>query len=177
MVKVQRFSDVRPCEVREMKFNMISEVKKNGKTVWIYIIPRKQATKRSDHPRLVFLDGICRKILKKYKKIRKPDEYVFRSQKEKDTCYTKDTYKQAIERACIAAGIEVWNPGQIRHRGTTEIAKKFGDKVAAACAGHTNTKTTNRYYIEQMEMAIDACFKMDRARVRRKKKKIQSVNQ
>ena len=59
--------------------------------------------------------------------------------------YTKDSYKQAIARACEKAGVEKWAPNQLRHSSGTEVRSKYGLDAAQAFLGHANASTTEIY--------------------------------
>lgn len=63
--------------------------------------------------------------------------------------YTTTTYRRAIERACIRAGLaphEEWTPARLRHTGGTRIAEESGDiLVARDLLGHADVATTQIY--------------------------------
>jgi integrase len=44
--------------------------------------------------------------------------------------YNKNSYAQAIERACVRAGVPVFRPNQIRHAVATRIRREFGLEAA-----------------------------------------------
>lgn len=72
--------------------------------------------------------------------------------------WTKNTYAAAIRTACAAAGVS-WSPRQIRKGRATEImlqqhmSGKDGKSAAQAVCGHTTLKTTERHYLERLELA------------------------
>jgi integrase len=47
--------------------------------------------------------------------------------------YAVATYRRAIERACIKAGVEVWIPLQLRHARGTEVRKLFAWRRVRRC--------------------------------------------
>ena len=59
--------------------------------------------------------------------------------------YTTDSYRRAIHRACIKAGIPKWSPNQLRHTAATEVRKKFGLDAAQTVLGHARADTTEIY--------------------------------
>jgi integrase len=61
--------------------------------------------------------------------------------------YSVSTYGNAIERACLKAGIPPWNPNQLRHSLATEIRKAEGLDAARAILGH-RTPTITEIYAE-----------------------------
>ena len=67
--------------------------------------------------------------------------------------YDKDSYCRAIARACEKAGVETWNPNQLRHTAGTEVRDKYGLEYAQAVLGHANAKTTEIYAKVNFEKA------------------------
>lgn len=61
------------------------------------------------------------------------------------TAYTVSGYRQAVERACVRAKIEVWSPNQLRHTFATEVRKLFGLEGAQVALGHSKADTTQIY--------------------------------
>jgi len=59
--------------------------------------------------------------------------------------YTTGTYRQAIERACDAAGVERFTPHTLRHLAATEIRRELGIDVARAVLGHTMAAMSEHY--------------------------------
>lgn len=59
--------------------------------------------------------------------------------------YTPRTYRQAVERACRAAGVAHWSPYQLRHLAAGEIDFAHGLDAAQATLGHDKPDTTRRY--------------------------------
>ena len=46
--------------------------------------------------------------------------------------YTVVSYRQAIPRACKAARVEPWVPGQLRHSRATDVRRDYGLEIFAA---------------------------------------------
>ena len=67
--------------------------------------------------------------------------------------YSKDSYGQAIERACKKADVPVWTPNQLRHSAGTEVRSKFGLEAAQVVLGHSSAKTTEIYAEADFEKA------------------------
>lgn len=59
--------------------------------------------------------------------------------------YAKDSYRQAIHRACKRAGVAKWSPNQLRHTAATEARAEFGLDGAQLILGHAHAKTTEIY--------------------------------
>jgi integrase len=59
--------------------------------------------------------------------------------------YSKDAYRWAVRKACLAAGVVVWTPHQLRHTRATLIRRRFGIEAAQIILGHSNVDTTQIY--------------------------------
>lgn len=64
-------------------------------------------------------------------------------------CYTTNSYRRAIHRACDSAKIPRWSPNRIRKTAATNIRKITGSlEGAQAVLGHKSRSTTERFYAE-----------------------------
>ncbi len=86
-------------------------------------------------------------------------------------CYTNDSYRRAIHRACDKAfppeqelkgdalkdwrSAHRWHPNQLRHTTGTEIRKRFGLEAAQVTLGHANANVTQVYAERDMEKAAE----------------------
>jgi integrase len=59
--------------------------------------------------------------------------------------YDVASYRRAIRRACIKAGIPIWSPLQLRHSRGTEIRKCYGLEASQAVLGHSELGVTQIY--------------------------------
>jgi integrase len=59
--------------------------------------------------------------------------------------YDVASYRRAIRRACLQAGIPVWCPLQLRHARGTEVRKRFGLEASQAVLGHSELGVTQVY--------------------------------
>jgi integrase len=59
--------------------------------------------------------------------------------------YDHGSYRRAVRRACLKAGVPVWHPNQLRHSRLTQIRKRFGLEASKACAGHREIGVTQHY--------------------------------
>ncbi len=69
--------------------------------------------------------------------------------------YTKDSYRQAIQRACEKAGVECWAPNRLRHSAATKIRKMFGVEAAQVVLGHSRADVTQVYAERDLAKAED----------------------
>jgi integrase len=60
-------------------------------------------------------------------------------------CYTTDSYRRAIHRACDKAEVERWSPNRLRHTAATEVRAKFGLEAAQIVLGHSAADVTQIY--------------------------------
>jgi len=72
------------------------------------------------------------------------------------TCYTKDSYRRAIQRAAVDAGVPSWHPYQLRHLNLEEIADALTLEHAQAMGGHSDATTTRIYAKIAEKKAIEA---------------------
>ncbi len=59
--------------------------------------------------------------------------------------YDVHAYRQAITRACVAAGVPHWHPHQLRHTAATEMRAAYGVEAARATLGHAHLSATEIY--------------------------------
>jgi integrase len=67
--------------------------------------------------------------------------------------YSVNTYRQAIHRGCARAGVEQWNPHQLRHLRADEIERQYGEDGSKAVLGHDSVNTTKKYLSRDLEKA------------------------
>lgn len=67
--------------------------------------------------------------------------------------YTRNSYRVAIQRACIRAGVPVWVPLQLRHTAATVIRAKFGLEAAQVVLGHSKADVTEIYAEKDFALA------------------------
>jgi integrase len=59
--------------------------------------------------------------------------------------YDVTTYRRAIARACLKAGVPVWRPNELRHARGTEVRKRYGLEASQAVLGHAELGVTQVY--------------------------------
>jgi integrase len=57
----------------------------------------------------------------------------------------RNSYRQAVVRACAKAEVPEWNPLQLRHTAGTLIRARFGIEAAKVVLGHTKVETSQIY--------------------------------
>jgi integrase len=67
--------------------------------------------------------------------------------------YDVASYRRAIRRACLRAGIPVWHPNQLRHSSLTEIRKEYGLEASRVCGGHREIGVTQHYAEQDRDLA------------------------
>jgi integrase len=70
--------------------------------------------------------------------------------------YEQASYRRAIRRACVKAGVPVWHPHQLRHTRLTELRRQYGLETAQACGGHRDLGVTQIYAERARNLAIKA---------------------
>ncbi len=69
--------------------------------------------------------------------------------------YDKNSYRQAIHRACVKAGVENWSPNRLRHAAATGIRKQYGLEAAQVVLGHAKADTTQIYAERDLAKAVE----------------------
>jgi integrase len=59
--------------------------------------------------------------------------------------YAVRSYRQAVARACRAAGVPPWHPHQLRHNAATEFRRLYGLETARVLLGHRSAGVTTIY--------------------------------
>ncbi|MGC9261583.1 MAG: tyrosine-type recombinase/integrase, partial [Phycisphaerae bacterium] len=75
-------------------------------------------------------------------------------------CYTVDSYRRAIARACEAAGVDPWHPHQLRHNSATLLREQFGVDAAKTILGHRTLSTTLLYAEDSIKKATEVMGKI-----------------
>lgn len=78
-----------------------------------------------------------------------------RPRRKAGECYTVDSYRRAIHRACEKAKIARWSPNRLRHSAATEIRSKFGLEAAQNVLGHASADITQVYAERDLQQAIN----------------------
>lgn len=75
-------------------------------------------------------------------------------------CYTRDSYRRAIQRAAAAAGVHQWFPNQLRHSAGTEIRKLFGIEASQTRLGHKSLDVTQVYAERNLKLSRDVAHRI-----------------
>jgi integrase len=171
MVQVQQLAGMRPGEVVIMRPCDID--RGNGKT-WVFR-PDSHKTEHHGFARVVFLGPRAQAVLAPFldrepgaycfsprealadlrarqRAARKTkvqpsqeDRRKRAPRKQPGVRYSVDTYGNAVERACLKAGVPPWQPNQLRHAKATEIRREVGLDAARAVLGHRSPQITEVY--------------------------------
>ena len=176
MVRLQHLCGARPQEIIRMR---PGEVEARSE-VWIYQ-PRRHKTEHLERDKVIMLGPKAQDVLRPWLE-RDPGSYCFapaeaaawhrartrrreaarnarsgagagKSRRGPGPCYTRHSYRVAIQRACRRAAIPVFSPHQLRHTRATAIRQRYGLEAAKAVLGHTDTKITEIYAERDLELA------------------------
>ncbi len=164
MVQVQRLTGMRPQEVCLLTPEQID---RTGE-IWLYR-PARHKSEHHDMNRVVPIGPKAQAILLPYL-LRGSDEYCFQPARSHRQHYTKDSYRERIQKACrraFPAPKELdaderkawekshrWAPNQLRHTAGTEIRAKFGLEAAQVVLGHSKASTTEIYAERDLRLAV-----------------------
>lgn len=70
--------------------------------------------------------------------------------------FKASSYRLAVYRACVAAGVEPFWPNQLRHAFACEVRDRFGLEAAQKLLGHKYATTTERYAKPSEASAMEA---------------------
>lgn len=74
--------------------------------------------------------------------------------------YNPSSYRQAINKACKKAGIEPWNPNQLRHSFATRVRGKHGLDAAQVTLGHEHANVTQLYAEKNLKLIAKVAKKL-----------------
>lgn len=179
MVRLQRLTGARPGEICSLR---PQDLDRTGQ-VWLYC-PGAHKTEHHEKHRIIAIGPQAQELLQPYllraadsycfspkeserrrhqkradertTPLRKRDLHRKRSPGRPGVadCYSSDTYRHAIQRACKRLGIEKWSPNQLRHTAATEIRKQFGLEAAQVVCGHQTADVTQVYAERDLDLAI-----------------------
>ena len=152
MVKLQGLLGCRPGELTSMQGGDIDR----SEAIWIYQ-PRSHKTQHHGKERVIPIGPQAQLILRPFL----PDfpaQLVFRNNRRR--MISRNSYEQAIKKACRKAGIEPWSPNQLRHAAATKIREAYGLEAAQVVLGHSNASTTQIYAERNIRLACDIALKL-----------------
>ncbi len=165
MVEMQYLTGARPGEITSVRPCCVA---KQDSPVWVYL-PDTHKTQHRGRQRQIFLGPRAQAILQPWLK-RDPTCYCFspaeavaemRSlrklkwnlKRRPGGKYRVDSYRTAIRRACLKAGVPVWTPNQLRHSSATLIREKYGIEAAQTVLGHAEAAVTQIYAERDFRLA------------------------
>ncbi len=156
MIEIQRLTGMRPGEVVQMR---AVDLDMTGR-VWTYRPPTHK-TAHHGHSRTVYLGPRAQTILRPFlrtelaaplfsprdaraekaasaKSHRRPGqpESPRKTARRVRDGYDVHSYRRAIERACLVAGVAEWAPNRLRHNAATRLRREFGIDLAQTILGH-----------------------------------------
>ena len=181
MIELQRWTGMRPGEVMGMRTIDVN----TSSAVWTYT-PESHKTEHHGRERKIYIGPAAQKVLRPWLRseltaylfspaeaeaVRRaglrrdrqtpvqPSQQHRRRRKPKTTPgvrYTKDGYRQAVERGIAKANraildgggsdeIPHWHPNQLRHNAATRLRGEFGLDVTRAVLGHSSPAVTEVY--------------------------------
>ena len=84
---------------------------------------------------------------------RKRERSQRKRQREPGKRFTRDSYRQAVAKACKRAGVPHWSPHRLRHTVLTRIREDCGVESAMVVGGHGSISTTEIYAERDLKRA------------------------
>ena len=133
MVRVQRLSGMRPCELCAMRWALIDRPKARQ------ILEKYRGGDAPFSPVRAMTEYLAAKRAARAtpfygKRKGAPEPSVPR---EIGDAWDVHAYRRAIARACDRAKIHSWGPNRLRHTFGTEVRRRFGLEACRAVLGHT----------------------------------------
>jgi integrase len=154
MVRVQRLVGLRPQHLVEMRS---CDIDTRG-DVWRYIPPPAGVKTYHLSKRPTFYLGpqsqeLLSPVLNGCPEFR--PLFGYRLKGEKWYRVTVSSYRKAIRAACLAAGVPLWHPHQLRHALATAVAERFQciDTAAAAIGDNAATAAAVYVHVDPQERA------------------------
>lgn len=172
MIQFQRLTGCRPGEICILRPCDLDR----SKPTWCYR-PESHKTEHHDQERRIFIGPAAQEVLFPFLD-RGTDSYCFSPREsarferltESETStqrqkakrprisrrgphYTTASYRRAITRACVKAGVPAWHPNQLRHTRATELRKRFGLEGVQTVLGHEKADITQTYAERDFELA------------------------
>lgn len=187
MINLQLVTGMRSGEMVQMR---PCDIDVSDKTCWVYV-PRTHKTERHGKDRNIYIGARGQEILQPYLNKRGLTDSIFlpadahrerlemngkpnvmayqmsRSRFKPGRAYDKDTYRNAVQRACDRAfdadGMKRakrnyshrWWPHQLRHNFATMVRMEAGVEAASALLGHSSLSTTEIYAEKSAKLGKD----------------------
>lgn len=167
LVRVHWLLGCRGAEARLMRVRDVDLLADPDGRLWLYRtdLAKTEEAVPAGQELTYWVGPAAQTILRPRLRGRDPAEYVFPGPAGhartgvKKRHWTKDSYKNAVERACVAAGVPAWTPRQIRAgradavRLAEHAAGRPGREAAQALLGHRQISTTDEHYLQRLELA------------------------
>jgi integrase len=137
MVRFQLLTGSRTGEV----CSITNDIDKSG-SVWLAVLADHK-TEHHGRERTIYIGPEAQKIIQ---------PYLGNSR----NVFTRKpaAYRAAIGKACIAAGVEHWSPGQLRHNAATRYRRDYGLEAAQVILGQSRADVTQIYAERDKNKAV-----------------------
>ncbi len=184
MIELQRLTGMRPGELVIMRPCDVDR----SKPIWLYH-PMSHKTEHHGITREVFIGPQAQQILQPFlvrdaesflfspreamlehkrqrrlsakdAKIRAAAHVKLRVSERVGERYTRNSYHNAVYKACRKAGIRPWGPNRLRHNAATLLREQFGIEAARVILGHTSAAMTEIYAEMDRAKAADIMWQV-----------------
>lgn len=151
MIDVQWLSGMRPGEVCWMR---PCDIEMSG-AVWVYT-PSRHKTQWRGRIRKIALGPKAQEIIRRYVTPQTTARLFQRGGKP----YTAEQYRTDIRKAAALAGVEPFNPNQLRHAYATRVEKDFGAEAVRDILGHARLDEQRVYVQRSLDRAVEVAAKV-----------------
>lgn len=153
LVQIQLATGARPSELLDLTPGQLIRKGKFTAAGIQYTVPPGQwvrviDTSKTGIPRLIYFPPASVAILSRLCRGRPADRPIFRPADHTHRGgerYSAGGYRQAVRRAAKLAGVQPWNPYQLRHLRKAQVMESLGADAAKALLGHSSPVMTARY--------------------------------
>lgn len=151
MIELQWWTAMRPGEVCGMRK---SEIYLTAPDLWHYM-PGRHKTAHFNIKRRISLGPISINLIQAWAP-RSRGDLLFEGGRHTASGRPMHVmaYRNAVVRACKAAGIPTWTPNRLRHSALTRTYQDFDVAHAMEQAGHTTERTTRIYIDSPTELTL-----------------------
>ena len=148
LIQLQLWTGARPGEARRLR---MCDVNTSGE-IWEYR-PAEHKTEHHGKDRIVLIGRKGQAIVAEFMAA-DIESYVFApAGSDGIRPYRRDSYRNAILRACRRCDIPAWSPNRLRHNFATRARREFGIEATRTVLGHSSAVTSEIYAEKDLESA------------------------
>jgi integrase len=154
MIRVQMLTGMRPGELCSVRPEQIDR----RREPWRMEVVEFNKMLHKNLKKVIFFGPQARSVLAPLLATAEPGQPLFRlppwRKKALWSPISTQRYRNRIRLACLAAGVPVWTPHQLRHNRATEVMERYEDDRAAAAVIGDSPEVTRQVYAARPGEAV-----------------------